>query len=303
VVGRTRTGAARPERRRPGPKIAPYVFIAPNVVLFGLFVFVPLVFALYISFHEWTLIGTPEFNGIRNYRRLLRDTQFWQSLGNTLVYTGATVPLSMGLGLALAMGLNRDLWARSILRSAYFLPVIVSNVVTAIMAAWMFNDNYGVINALLKSAGLPAVPWLSSTFWAPVSLIITTVWTRLGFCMVIYLAALQTVSPSYYEAATIDGATALQRFRHVTWPLLKPTTFLLLIINVIFSFQVFDLIYVMTNGGPGFSTTLIVQYIYRKAFIDSEMGYASAIGLVLFLLIVAFTAAQWRLNRRSESLI
>jgi len=271
-------------------------------MLFMLFVFVPLLFAIYISFHEWTLIGTPEFIGLKNYERLIRDGRFWQSLGNTLIYTGATVPLSIGLGLGLALGLNRDLWGRSVLRSIYFLPVIVSNVVTAIMGAWIFNDNYGVINTMLKEISLPSVPWLSSTFWAPVSLIATTVWTRLGFCMVIYLASLQTISPTYYEAAEIDGAGPLEKFRYITWPLLRPTTFLLLIINIIFSFQVFDLIYVMTNGGPGFSTTLIVQYIYRKAFVDSEMGYASAIGLVLFLLIVAFTVIQWRISRRSEDI-
>jgi len=147
------------------------------------------------------------------------------------------------------------------------------------------------------------VAWLSTTQWALPSIIITTLWTRVGFCMVVYLAALQSISPSYYEAASIDGATRLQQFRCVTWPLLRPTTFLLLILNVIHSFQVFDLIFVMTGGGPGFSTTMIVQYIYQSAFATSEMGYASAMGMVLFLLLLLFTLLQWRVNRRKEDFI
>lgn len=284
-------------------RLTPYVFIAPNMVLFTVFVFFPLVYAAYISFHEWSLIDTPDFVGTENYARLVTDGQFWQSLRNTVVYSLATVPTSLGLGLLLAIGLNREIATRTLLRSIYFLPVVISSVATAVIAAWLFNDSYGVINALLKSVGLGPVAWLSTPRWALPSIIITTLWTRIGFCMVVYLAALQSISPSYYEAARIDGATRLQQFRYVTWPLLRPTTFLLLILNVIHSFQVFDLIYVMTGGGPGFSTTMIVQYIYQAAFASSEMGYASAMGIVLFLLILLFTLLQWRVNRRTEQFI
>ncbi|MBC8129199.1 MAG: sugar ABC transporter permease [Rhizobiaceae bacterium] len=284
-------------------RLTPYVFIAPNMVLFTVFVFFPLIYAGYISFHEWSLIDTPDFVGSENYARLVTDGQFWQSLQNTVVYSLATVPTSLGLGLLLAVGLNREIATRTLLRSIYFLPVVISSVATAVIAAWLFNDSYGVINALLKSLGLGPVAWLSTPQWALPSIIITTLWTRIGFCMVVYLAALQSISPSYYEAARIDGATRLQQFRYVTWPLLRPTTFLLLILNVIHSFQVFDLIYVMTGGGPGFSTTMIVQYIYQAAFASSEMGYASAMGIVLFLLILLFTLLQWRVNRRTEQFI
>jgi multiple sugar transport system permease protein len=185
----------------------------------------------------------------------------------------------------------------------YFLPVVVSSVATALIAAWLFNDNYGVVNAVLKQAGAGPVAWLSTPQWALPSIILTTLWVRIGFCMVVYLAALQSISPSYYEAAVIDGASRPQQFLYVTWPLLRPTTFLLLILNVIYSFQVFDLIYVMTGGGPGFSTTMIVQYIYRAAFANSEMGYASAMGMVLFVLILLFTLVQWRINRRTEQFV
>lgn len=286
-----------------GARLTPYLFIAPNLVLFTVFIFVPLFYAFYISFHEWSLIDTPGFVGAGNYRRLLGDRQFWQSLKNTVVYSLATVPTSLALGLALAIGLNRELAARTLLRSIYFLPVVISSVATAVIAAWLFNDSYGIINALLETIGLPPVAWLSSTRWALPSIIITTLWTRIGFCMVVYLAALQSISPTYYEAAEMDGASRLQQFRHVTWPLLRSATFLLLILGVIHSFQVFDLIFVMTEGGPGFATTMIVQYIYQSAFASSEMGYASAMGIVLFLMILVFTVLQWSVNRRTEQFV
>jgi multiple sugar transport system permease protein len=283
--------------------LTPYLFIAPNLALFTVFVFFPLVYAAYISVHQWSLIDTPDFVGSRNYARLLSDRQFWQAMTNTLVYSAITVPASLFLGLALAIGLNRNLAARTLLRSVYFLPTVVSSVATAVIAAWLFNDSYGIINTLLKQAGLQPLAWLSTPRWALPSIIFTTLWIRIGFCMVIYLAALQSIAPSFYEAARIDGATRLQQFQYVTWPLLKPTTFLLVILNVIYSFQVFDLIFVMTGGGPGFSTTMVVQYIYQAGFASSEMGYASAMGMVLFTLILLFTVIQWRINRRTEQFI
>ncbi|MBO1905414.1 sugar ABC transporter permease [Microvirga sp. 3-52] len=284
-------------------RLTPYLFIAPNLLLFSVFVFFPLLYAAYISVHQWSLIDVPEFAGTQNYARLFSDFQFWQALKNTVIYSAATVPTTLIIGLFLAIGLNRQLAARTLLRSVYFLPVVVSSVATALIAAWLFNDNYGVVNAVLKQAGAGPVAWLSTPQWALPSIILTTLWVRIGFCMVVYLAALQSISPSYYEAAVIDGASRPQQFLYVTWPLLRPTTFLLLILNVIYSFQVFDLIYVMTGGGPGFSTTMIVQYIYRAAFANSEMGYASAMGMVLFVLILLFTLVQWRINRRTEQFV
>jgi len=294
-------GAARWQRFK--TRATPYAFIAPNLVLFSVFIFLPLFYAFFISFHEWSLIDTPLYTGVDNYTRLLEDRQFWQALGNTVLYSLATVPTSLAIGLAVAIGLNRELFARTLLRSAFFLPVVISSVATAVIAAWLFNDNYGVVNEILGRFGIRPVAWLSTTQWALPSIIVTTLWTRIGFCMVVYLAALQSISPSYYEAARIDGATRWQQFRFVTWPLLRPTTFLLLILNVIHSFQVFDLIFVMTGGGPGFSTTMLVQYIYQAAFVTSEMGYASAMGVVLFLLVLVFTLIQWRVNRRTEQFI
>lgn len=282
-------------------RLVPYIFIAPNLLVFTVFVLVPIVFAFYISLNEWSLIGTPEFVGLGNYVEMLGDGQFWRSLYNTLVYTVGTVPTSIALGLLVAVGLNRKLPGRALLRSLFFVPVIISLVAVALIASWMFNDNYGVINAALGALGFEGIPWLSSPVWAMPSLVITTLWIRIGFCMVIYLASLQSIPVELYHAAQVDGATSWKQFRHITWPLLGPTTFLLLILNVIYSLHVFDLIYVMTGGGPGSATTVLVQYIYQMAFQESEMGYASAVGVVLYAMLLAFTVFQWRVTRQGEN--
>jgi multiple sugar transport system permease protein len=281
--------------------LIPYIFIAPNVVVFAVFMFVPILLAFYISLNEWTLIGTPTFVGLGNYRDMLEDSEFLRAFYNTGIYTLGTVPTSIALGLVVALGLNRKLPGRTLLRSIFFVPVIISLVAVALIASWIFNDNYGIINAALSAVGIGDVPWLSSARWAMISLIIATLWIRLGFNMVIYLAALQSIPTELYDAARVDGASGWRRFRHITWPLLGPTTFLLVIINIIYSLHVFDLIYVMTGGGPGFSTTVLVQYIYQMAFTEGQMGYASAIGVVLYLLLLIFTVFQWRVTRQSEN--
>jgi ABC-type sugar transport system permease subunit len=289
--------------RRRRRVFVPYLFIAPNLTLFTAFSFLPLLYAVFISLNDWGLISEPEFIGLRNYARLFNDRLFWQSLGHTLAYAAGTVPTSMALGLALAIALNRRMPVRTALRSLYFLPIVVSAVAAGTIAAWLFNDNYGVINAALVRLGVGRIAWLSSPQWALPSLMIATLWLRVGFCMVVYMAALQSIPTAYYEAARIDGAGGWSQFRHVTVPLLKPATFLLLILSVIYSFHVFDLIYVMTGGGPGFSTTMLVQYVYRAAFVTSEFGYASAMGLVLYLVILVFTVLQWRASRQTENVM
>jgi multiple sugar transport system permease protein len=278
----------------------PYLFIAPQILLFSVFMFFPLGYAAFLSLHSWDAFESPRFVAARNYVHLASDPIFWYSLKNTLIYVVGTVPLSIGLGLALAMGLNRARPLQRALRSIYFLPVVVSGVVTALAAIWIFNDNYGLLNRLFEAVGLPRINWNSNPQWAMTSLIVTTVWLRSGFCMIIYLAALQGVPRMLYEAALIDGANRFQRFRSVTWPSLRPATLLLTIMNVIYSFHVFDLIFVMTGGGPGYSTTVLVQYIYNLAFTNGDMGYASAVAMALFALILAFTIVQWLMSRRSE---
>ncbi|WP_375450237.1 carbohydrate ABC transporter permease [uncultured Devosia sp.] len=278
----------------------PYLFVAPQLVLFAVFMFFPLAYAGFLSLHSWEMFAKPRFVGMRNYNHLINDPIFWYALRNTLVYVVGTVPLCIGFGLLLALGLNRSMPLRRTIRSIFFLPVVVSAVVTALAAIWIFNDNYGLLNRMFGAIGLPRINWNADPQWAMVSLIITTIWLRSGFCMIIYLAALQSVPVSLHEAAQIDGASPFERFLHVTWPSMRPTTLLLTILNVIYSFHVFDLIFVMTGGGPGYSTTVLVQYIYQLAFTNGDMGYASAVGMALFVMILAFTIIQWLLSRRSE---
>jgi multiple sugar transport system permease protein len=281
-------------------RVAPYVFIAPNLLLLTTFMFGPIVAAIVISFHEWNVIGTSQFTGLDNYARLSEDPLFRQALLNTGVYALGTVPTSMALGLGAAVLLNRRLAGRTFFRGVYFAPMVISGVATALIAAWLFNDNYGIINKILQTVGLQPVAWLSTSSGSMTAAIVATVWTRIGLSMVVYLAGLQAIPESLYDAAKFDGATAWQQFRFITLPMLTPTTFLLIVINVIFSFKAFDLVFAMTGGGPGFSTTLLVMYIYKSAFQNSEMGYASAMGVVLYVIVTLFMIVQWRLSKKAE---
>ena len=212
-----------------------------------------------------------------------------------------TVPTSIIIGLGIALLLKDELLrGRNIYRSFIYFPMVISGVATALVGGWMFNENLGVANKFLTAIGLPTVSWQSGATPAMMSLVIMTLWTRVGFCMVIYLAGLQNVDPSYYEAAAVDGASLWQRFRAITWPLLGPTTFFLVIMNVIYSFQVFDLVFVMTAGGPSNSTNMLGVYAYQQAFQSNAQGYAAALGMVLFVIVLVFTAVQWRLSRNRD---
>lgn len=282
-------------------RLAPYLFITPNLVLLTTFMFGPIVAAIVISFYEWNVIGISEFTGLENYARLSEDQLFRKALLNTVVYALGTVLPSMVLGLGAAVLLNRWLPGRTFFRGVFFAPVVISGVATALIAAWLFNDNYGIVNTILQAVGLQPIAWLSTPGWSMTAAIAATVWTRIGLSMVIYLAGLQAIPETFYDAAKVDGATAWQRFRYVTLPMLTPTTFLLVVINVIFSFKAFDLIFAMTGGGPGFSTTVLVMYIYETAFQRADMGYASAMGVVLYVIVTLFMIVQWRLSRKAET--
>src|SRR5699024_1017337 len=195
--------------------------------------------------------------------------------------------------------LNRPMPGRAVLRTAYFLPIVVSGVVTSLTMAWIFNGDYGVVNDALAAVGLDRVQWLTSPNLAMLTLIVAVVWTRVGLCMVVYLAALQDVPADIHEAAELDGANNWKKFWHIVVPLLSPTTFLLFIINVIFSLHAFDIIFVMTGGGPGFATTVLLQYIYESAFSNGELGYASALSVVLTVILLLLAAVR-RQSERSE---
>jgi multiple sugar transport system permease protein len=291
----------RPRGRR-SQGVAPWLFIAPSLVLFAVFAFAPIAISVVLSFQDVAVFGGGRFAGLDNYTELVTTPLFWTTVRNTLVFTLGTVPTSTAIGLLLAVLLNRRLPGRGLIRSLYFLPMVVSGVAVSLVMAWIFNADNGIANAALEQLGLPRIGWLSSPDWAMVTLVLAVVWGRIGFCMVTYLAALQNINPALLEAAEIDGAGRWTRFTQVVWPLLAPTTSLLIVLNVVFSIQAFDVIYVLTGGGPGFATTVLVQYVFRAAFTDGRMGYASAIGVVLVLALLGLTLLRNRLARRTEEL-
>ena len=294
--------ARRRNRRGSGaqPRVAPWAFLAPAMVLFTLFAFAPIVLSVVLSFEDVKTFGGGEWIGGANYSRMLSDSLFWHSLKNTAVFTAGTVPTSMAIGLALAVALNRPLPGRTVLRAVYVLPIAVSGVVVALTMAWIFNGDYGVLNNALGGLGAGRPQWLTSPSLAMVTLIAAVVWSRIGFCLVIYLAALQSIPGELLEAAEQDGASPWQRFRYVTLPMLSPTTFLLVVVNVIFSLHAFDIIYILTGGGPGFATTVLLQYIYTAAFSTGAMGYAAAMGVVLTLILLLFTVVRAQSARARE---
>jgi ABC-type sugar transport system permease subunit len=263
--------------------------------------FYPLIRAAILSFTNYSVFGVTKYVGLSNYITLFHNSQFWGDLVNTVYYAGVTTPVSVALALALALLLNRrGLPGRGVLRAAIFLPAVVSLAVAAIPFRLMFTPSIGLITYWLGVIGVHSTDWLDSTTLAMPAVIIVGVWKNVGFYMVIYLAGLQTIPKEFYEAARIDGASAWQRFRNVTWPLLSNTTMFVTIIALIASFQAFDQIFVMTQGGPAFSTETLVMLIYREGFQQFQMGYASAIGYVLVLIILLFSLFQMRyFNRRA----
>jgi ABC-type sugar transport system permease subunit len=267
----------------------------------AVFVVFPIFFSLYLSFHQWAIL-TPEkpFVGLANYTRMFSTPEFWECLGNTFLYTVGVVLPGAAASLGLALLLDRTAAGSGFFRTAFFLPTITSIIAIAVVWLWVYDDANGLANTLLRWVGLKPVRWLTSPRTSLLSLIIMTVWKNAGYHMVVFLAGLQAIPPSLHEAATIDGASPGQRFRYVTWPLLAPTTVFVLVTNTIFTFQVFGPIYVMTGGGPVRSTSVIVYYLYQRAFEFQQMGYASAVAWVIFLILIALTVLQMRLARRRE---
>jgi multiple sugar transport system permease protein len=289
--------ATRTRRRR---MLTAYAFMLPSLLVLAVFMFYPLVRAAWLSLTNYAFFGSSQFIGLANYGHLLHDPQFWGDLVNTVYYAGVTTPVSVVLALALALLLNRrQLPARGALRAAIFLPAVVSLAVAAIPFRLMFEPSIGFATFWLARIGIHTSDWLTSPTLAMPAIIIVGIWKNVGFYMVIYLAGLQTIPKEFYEAATLDGASAWRRFRRITLPLLTNTTMFVTIIALIASFQAFDQIYVMTGGGPAFSTETLVMLIYRQGFENFQMGYASSIGYVLVLIILVLSLLQMRFfNRR-----
>ena len=279
-----------------------YLFLAPALILFAVFTFFPFVYSLYLSFSQKIPGGTlsdVEFAGLVQYKRLFADKDFWNSLLVSCKYTFPVVFFHVVLGLLLAVGLNMRIPCRSALRSIFFVPYVISMVVVAMIWRFMYSANIGLFNVFISLFGLPRnIGWLTDPRYAMTAIIILSVWKYVGYHTVIYLAALQDIPSSLYESAEIDGANAWQRFTKITVPLLSNTTWFLVIISIINTFQAFDQIYLMTQGGPLKTTDVIVYYIYRQAFINFDMSYASAASWILFIIVFLLTALQMKVSKR-----
>jgi multiple sugar transport system permease protein len=276
-----------------------YVFLSPNILGFLAFSVFPLVFAVGMSFTRWDLISTPAYVGLENYRvLLLEDESFRIAVKNTLIFTLLSVPAGTAVSLVLASALNHKLRGATLYRTAYFLPVVSSTVAVALVWSWLFNPDFGIVNDLLLKLGLPRFMWLASSRTVLPSLVIVAVWRGIGPSTVIFLAGLQGIPEELYDAGKMDGANAPQLFRHITLPMLSPTTFFVIVVSIIGSFQVFDLVYIMTGGGPGRASLVIVYYIFENAFRWFRMGYAASIAFVLLIIVLVLTLLQIRLSGR-----
>lgn len=273
-------------------------FLGPSFVALLAFSLGPMVGTAWVSLQEWNLIRDARFIGLDNYVELWGDDAFRRALRNTVIYLVGYLPLVVVGGLGLALLVNQRLRGVAIFRAVYFLPVITSWVVVALLWKWILNPSDGLVNWLLSVVGIEGPGWWTSRTWAMPSVILASAWKDLGFVMVILLAGLQSIPESLYEAARIDGAGRWRQLRSITIPMLTPSLFFVVIISLINGFQVFDQVWVMTEGGPAGASTVVVEQIVKNTFSYGRAGYASAQSVVLFVIILAVTAVQLRLQRR-----
>ena len=284
--------------RRGRQALEGWLFIGPVVLGILVFQFIPVMVSVYASFTDWSGLSDPVFIGLDNYRRMPDDPLLLGTIANTFYFSAGFIPLSIGLGLGLALLCTGRLRGMRFFRTAFFVPYVVNIVAVSLIWFWFYSPSQGVINGLLSVVGVDGPAWLASSTWAMPAVIITSVWQGVGYPMIILLGGLQGIPESLNEAAMIDGASAWRRLRSVKLPLLTPHLFFLFITQFISSFQIFGIIFVMTSGGPANATTVYIYYLYQNAFAYGRMGYASALAMVLFLFIGIITAVQWRLQRR-----
>jgi multiple sugar transport system permease protein len=277
--------------------LAGYLFISPWLAGFAVFTLLPFVASFFLGFCRYNVVTPPVWVGTANYEELLRDPLFWRSLANTLIYAGVAVPLGMAAGVGLALLLNAEIRGMAVYRTVFFLPHIVPVVATSVVFVWILNPDIGLVNSLLRVAGIRGPAWLADPNWAMTSLIFMSLWA-VGGSMVIYLAGLKDIPVALYEAAVVDGAGIWARTRHITLPMLSPVIFFNLVMGVIHSFQYFTQAYIMTQGGPQDATLFYALYLFYRAWRYLDMGYASAMAWVLFVLIMLVTAALFRTHKR-----
>lgn len=292
----------RSPRRDPGHRSAVvlrWLFLAPTMLGIGLFVILPILASLVLAFFRWDIITAPQFVGLQNFRDIATDQTVRISFLNTGVFVVVAVAAQLGVAMLLAVLVQSRMpsWLRVLLRSTFFFPLVLSAASVSILMRYLFNESYGVVNWLLSLVAIPAVPWLTSPQWAMVVVIAVYVWQNFGFSFLLFIGGLAAIPRDVYEASSIDGATGWRQFRNITLPLVSPTILVASVMAIISALQVFDQPYVLTRGGPGDATRTVVMVIYESAFRELEFGRASAIGLVLMLLIMLVTAAQFRLAK------
>ena len=289
----------RRSKQRQREIMAAYLFLAPALLLFIIFIAGPFVGALGLSFYSWDMFTPARFVGLANYAKLLTDSSAHTALLNTAIFTISSLVLHLVIGMLLALAVNRAISGvlKYFLRTAYFFPFIMSWASVSLMWLYLLDPNFGAFNYYLGRLGLPTPNWLQTTSLALPTLIMVDLWRTLGFTFMILLAGLSSVPPHFYEAARLDGAGPWQRFWHVTIPLMSPTLLFASVITIVGAFQIFDPMFIMTTGGPGTATLSIVLYIYQTGFQSFQMGYASTLALLVFLVIMLVTILQLRISR------
>ncbi|MGA8116056.1 MAG: sugar ABC transporter permease [Actinocatenispora sp.] len=292
-------GAGSRARRRRREYLLFLLFIAPNAVLLAVFAYWPIVFNGYLSLTSWDMLSPDvPFVGLANYRDMFTDPDFYTVIGRTVLFSGAIVVGCLVAGLAVAMLLNQKLFGRNVVRTVSFAPHILSGVAMGTVWLFVFDPDIGLMKVVLSKVGITGPAWMTDSGWALWGLVLVYLWKNIGFVAVVYMAGLQGMPADLYEAARLDGANAWTLFRRITLPLLSPVTFFVAVVTVVGTFQAFDVIAIMTNGGPGDATTTISWYIYKQAFQALDAGHAGAGALVMFLILIAITAAQARFMER-----
>lgn len=278
-------------------KVFPYLLILPNLLIFAIFIAVPAVFGVFYSLTDWGGIGEMNLIGAANYLKLFKDTRFWISIRQTFLYALIALPLIVAIPLLLATLLVKNIRCRGLFRSVFYWPSMISYIVVGLLFQFIFGDSTGVINYLLTKIGMQEVSWFTDGFNAMAVVILASVWSRSGFYMVTFISGLTSIDDTYYEAADVDGASNFHKFWSITLPLLKPTMFLVMILGFIDLFKQYGLVLTLTNGGPAGATKFAVQYIYEEAFQRFDLGYASALSMVLLVILAALTLMQFKLNK------
>ncbi len=282
-----------------------YLFIAPAIILFSVFVLIPVIASFFLSFTKYNTLSAPRWVGLDNYYQILfQDPRFWKALCNTTIYVVGVVPVGICVSLLLAVAIDRKIKFKNFYKSIFFMPVVTSIVAVSVIWKWLFaGEKYGLINHWLMKMGINPVDWLMSPTWTLPAIMIMSIWAGLGYNMILLLAGLQTIPRTFYETADIDGATGWYKFWHITLPLLRPTLLFVVIMSMINSFQLFEQVYIMTSGtGEGVGGVLdsalsLVAYLYERGFQRFEMGYASAIAYILFAIILVVTFINMKVAR------